>query len=327
MITASAPGCCSLVGDPSDFVGGSVLACSTRERARCALSTDADGITIRVLGQSQGIQSAADLALRDGDILNIARAVLVALEVSPGQTPPFQLSAETDIPREAGLGGPTALLATITGCLLIHLELRLNLYEIAELIRKIEYDYLGLACGFQDHYMTVFGGVNFLDFRDKNIALPQDPTTPFATVEPLDRFVNDLPLVVAHAAGAPSSGRREGVSAGQEEYVELGRLARAAKRALLARDWDAFADQMNRSHALRRGLGPGEAADERLIAAALTGGADGAKWAGSGDGGVVVALTHDPERTLSSLRAAGAETILHPHPCPGLTVAVEVTVP
>ena len=41
--------------------------------------------------------------------------------------------------------------------------------------------------------MAVFGGLNYMDFRDKYSTLPQEPTTPYATVEPLDRFVNELP--------------------------------------------------------------------------------------------------------------------------------------
>ena len=213
MITATAPGRCGLVGNPTDMYGGSVLSCSTRERARCSLHTDCDGITISVSGQSQAIETAADLALRDGDYLNVARAVLAALEVSPGRTPPFHLSADTDIPMQAGLAGSTAILATITGCLLSHLELRLNPYEIAELVRKIEYDLLGIVCGFQDHYMTVFGGLNFMDFRDKNSALPQEPTTPYATVEPLDRFVSDLPLVLAHTGSGTTPARSTSPSA------------------------------------------------------------------------------------------------------------------
>ena len=86
---------------------------------------------------------------------------------------------------QAGLAGSTAILACIVGCLLAHLGLRLNPYETAELVRQIEYDVLGIVCGFQDHYMTVFGGLNFMDFRDKNSAHTTDGDTPFATVEPL----------------------------------------------------------------------------------------------------------------------------------------------
>ena len=238
MITATAPGRCGLVGNPTDMYGGSVLSCSTRERARCCAGHGLRRHHHHRLRPEPGHRDGGRPRPAGGDFLNVARAVLAALEVTPGRTPPFHLTAETDIPMQAGLAGSTAILATITGCLLTHLELRLNPYEIAELIRKIEYDLLGIVCGFQDHYMTVFGGLNFMDFRDKNSALPQEPTTPYATVEPLDRFVSDLPLVLAHTGVRHHSGTvhksirerwLEGEPAVVEGYLEIARLARAAQ--------------------------------------------------------------------------------------------------
>ncbi len=329
MIHASAPGRCGLIGNPTDMYGGSVLSCSTRQRARCALSVDTDEFRITVSGQSQTLRSADDLALRAGDYLNVARAALIALEVDPATAPPFHLSAETEIPMQAGLAGSTAILACIVGCLLVHLGLRLNPYQTAELVRQIEYDVLGIVCGFQDHYMTVFGGLNFMDFRDKNSAHTTDGDTPFATIEPLAAFVGDLPFVLAHTgvrhhSGSVHTSPRErwlrGEPAVVEGYLEIGRLARRGKRALLSCDWDTLADLMNRNHALVRDLGGSGEANEAMIAAALASGAAGAKLAGAGGGGTILALTHDREKTVAALRAAGADAILFPGPQPGLTV-------
>lgn len=329
MICASAPGRCGLVGNPTDMYGGTVLSCSTMERARCSLSVDVDCLTVTVSGQSAVMESVKDFALQPGDYLNVARAALLALEVDPATAAPFHLSAETDVPMQAGLAGSTAILATITGCLLAHQGLRLNPYETAEVIRQIEYDVLGIVCGFQDHYMTVFGGLNYIDFRDKNSAQTQDAATPFATVEPLTPFVGDLPLVLAHTgvrhhSGSVHTSPRErwlrGDSEVVEGYQEIGGLARAGKRALLACEWEAMAALMNRNHAIVRDLGGSGEANEKLIAAALAGGATAAKLAGAGGGGTILALTHDRERTVQALTEAGAEAILFPSPQPGLTV-------
>ena len=331
MIHASAPGRCGLLGNPTDMYGGSVLSCSTRERARCTLSLDTENMVITVSGQSQTLCVAGDLALRPGDYLNVVRAALIALEVDPATAPPFHLVAETDIPMQAGLAGSTAILACIVGCLLAHLRLRLNLYQTAELVRQIEYDVLGIVCGFQDHYMTVFGGLNFMDFRDKNSAHTTDGDTPFATVEPLAPFVGGLPFVLAHTgvrhhSGSVHTSPRErwlrGEPAVVDGYLEVGRLGRRGKRALLSCDWDTLASLMNRNHAVVRDLGGSGEANEALIAAALANGATGAKLAGAGGGGTILALTHDREQTVAALRAAGAEAILFPSPQAGLTVEI-----
>lgn len=334
MIIASAPGRCGLVGNPTDMYGGSVLSCSLRERARCELDSAVDEMTITVSGQSQTLRSTADLTLQDSDSLNVARAVLLALEVDPARMPPFHLNAETEVPMQAGLAGSTAILATLVGCVLTSLELRLNPYEVAELIRKIEYDVLHIVCGFQDHYMTTFGGLNYMDFRDKDSVQVQDGGTPFATVEPLQKYLtSDLPLLLAHTgvqhhSGSVHTSPRARWLAGEKAvvdgYLEVGRLARRAKRALLSCGWDDLADLMNRNHAIVRDLGGSGEANETLIAAALAGGAVGAKLAGAGGGGTILALTHEPERTTQALLDAGADTILVPQPVSGLTVEVRV---
>ncbi len=328
MITATAPGRCGLVGNPTDMYGGSVVSCSTRERARCTLSAAAV-ITLTISGQTQMIRSRNDLALQD-DYLDVARAVLLALEVEPGHTTPFHLSADTQIPMQAGLAGSTAILATLVGCVLAHLDLRLNPYQTAELVRRIEYDVLGIVCGFQDHYMAVFGGLNFMDFRGKSSAQTQDDTTPLAVVEPLQSYVaQDLPLLLAHTGVKHHSGSVHksprarwlaGDPAVVDGYKEVEHLARMAKRALLSCDWDTLADLMNCSHAIVRDLGGSGESNEALIAAALEGGALGAKLAGAGGGGTILALTRDPDRTERALLNAGADQILRPQPAPGLSV-------
>lgn len=332
MIVATAPGRCGLAGTPTDMYGGSVLSCTTRERARCTL-TPADTLTVSVSGQTQTLRSPGDLALR-GDFLDVARAVLSALGVQPGAAPGFHLSADTQVPMQAGLAGSTAILATLVGCMLASLDTPLNLYQTAELVRHIESETLGIVCGFQDHYMTVFGGLNFMDFRGKLSAQPQDDTTPFATIEPLQHHVTlNLPLLLAHTGVQHHSGSvhatpRERWLAGEAAvvngYREAALLAAPAKRALLSADWHGLATLMTRNHALVRDLGGSGPANEALIAAALDGGALGAKLAGAGGGGTILALTLDPERTERALRNAGAEQILYPAPAPGLTIRTSV---
>ena len=332
MIKATAPGRCGIVGNPTDMYGGSVLSLSTRERASCML-TDAAEMQITVSGQSQTLHSADDLALRPGDYLNVARAALSALEVDPAAAAPFHLSASTEIPMQAGLAGSTAILACLTGALLAHLGLRLNPYETAELVRKIEYDVLGIVCGFQDAYMTVFGGLNFMDFTGRNSTEALEVTTPFGTVEPLAPYVRDLPFVLAHTGVRHHSGSvhatpRErwlaGDPAAVSGYAEIAALSRTAKRALLSGDCETLAALMTRNHAIVRDLGGSGDANESLIAAALEGGASAAKLAGAGGGGTILALTLDPDRTIAALKSAGAEAILYPVPTPGLMVEITI---
>jgi len=332
-IVATAPGRCGLVGNPTDMYGGTVISCSTKERATSVLHQGVDGIVITVSGQSQRIESVDDLELRDNDYLNVARAVLIALEIDPASTPPFHIESTTTIPIQAGLAGSTAILATIVGCILEHLDIRLNPYETAEIIRKIEYDIMGVVCGFQDHYMATFGGLNYMDFRDKDSAIVQDSNTAFATIESLIPFASGLPALLAHTGVKHHSGTvhksiRERWLDGDEDviegYLQIELLARAGKKALLACDWEALGDLMNRNHAIQRKLGGSGESNERLIKAALDAGALGAKLAGAGGGGTIIALGRDLNKLAAALTRAGAEKILYPEPSPGLTVEIPV---
>ncbi len=95
-------------------------------------------------------------------------------------------------------------------------------------------------------------------------------------------------------------------------YERITAIAREGKTALLRADWSRLGALMNENHAIQRGLGGSGESNERLIAAALGAGALGAKLAGAGGGGTIVALwTHADAAPLeSALRAAGATALL-----------------
>ena len=61
MIVSTAPGRCGVLGNPTDMYGGSVLSCSTVERARCEID-DADVLILEADGgEVQEVRTAADL--------------------------------------------------------------------------------------------------------------------------------------------------------------------------------------------------------------------------------------------------------------------------
>ncbi len=75
---------------------------------------------------------------------------------------------------------------------------------------------------------------------------------------------------------------------------------------------------MNRNHVIQRDLGGSGESNERLIKAALDAGALGAKLAGAGGGGTVIALHPEPEVLERAFEQAGSERIFRPQPSPGV---------
>lgn len=325
-IAASAPGRCGIVGNPTDMYGGNVLSCTARERAECRLIEGGATLRIHNADETAAIVSQEDLKLR-GDKLDIARAALSYFAIDP-QKQRFELQLGTEIPMRAGLAGSTALLATLVGVLNTYLDQRRNPYALAETTRKIEARIMGVVCGFQDQHMAVFGGLNFMSFAGKG-SLEQRADEPLATIEPLGALVPDLPMLLAHTGVQHHSGTvhkspRERWLAGEtlvrNHYVRIAELAVTGKRALLDQDWETLGVLMNENHTLVAELGGSGPANERLIEAARAAGAWGAKLAGAGGGGTILALTNDPEKVGAALMAAGAERLLTPKPTPGLTV-------
>jgi len=325
IVETSAPGRAGIVGNPSDMYGGSMLSAATRERARCRVEP-ADALTLTIGGESAAPRTAADL-VPIGDRVDIARAALRALGIDPA-TERFRLEASTEVPISAGLAGSTALLAAIVGALNAARGIQQHHYTLVETVRAIECGEMGVLCGFQDATMAVFGALRFMDLRGRE-ELRQGPDEPYVVAEQLT--VPEFPFLCAHTGIRRHSGQvhksmrerwEEGEPAVVEGYLRIQRLAALGKRALLDGDWTRLAALMTENHAIQRDLGGSGDSNERLIAAALEGGALAAKLAGAGGGGTIIALTLEPERTAKALEAAGADRLLTPDPsAPGLTVA------
>lgn len=331
MIVYSAPGRAGIVGNPSDMYGGSVVSCSTTERAYVSVQPS-DRL---LLESDQGIvviEKRQDLALKN-DHADILRAVIAHQRYHDLRC---HVRCWSELPFQAGLSGSTALLVAALAAISEFRDQRYNPYHFAELARAIELNYMGVVCGYQDQYMATFGGLNYMDFRDKEF-YREVFSEPYATVEPLsERGVEVPPVILAHTgvqhlSGAVHKPLRERWLEGErqivEAYVTIARLARAGKKAILLKDWPTLGALMNENHAIQRDLGGSGASNERLIAAALRHGAMGAKLAGAGNGGTIIALHPEPESLAEPLIAAGATRIMYPRPSPGFRREPGVALP
>ena len=178
--------------------------------------------------------------------------------------------------------------------------------------------------------MCTFGGLIYMDFRGKQF-YRQAEAELFATIEPLAEYVPQLPFVlgftgVRHASSAVHKPLRdrwlEGESAVVAGYRRVTEIARMGKKALIVGDWPELGRLMNENHAIQRDLGGSGESNEKLISAALGAGALGAKLAGAGDGGTIVALwpRADAAPLEGALREAGASAIYRPEVVPGATI-------
>ena len=321
MRVCSAPGRAGVIGNPADMYGGSVLSCSIAERAYVQI-TEASRLELETQGETFIVRGEDDLRQR-ADLFDIARAILSYLRCPDLKC---RISYRSDIPVRAGVAGSTALTVAMLHGLLEHQGTRIHRYRLAEMARHIELNFLRVVCGYQDAYMCTFGGLNYMDFRGKEF-YRQAEAELYATIEPLHPYIPRLPFVLAHTGVQHSSGAvhkpirerwLEGEQKVRDAYVSMSRLALEGKKALLQEDWYRLGRLMNQNHALQRDLGGSGESNERLIGVALEHGALGAKLAGAGDGGTIIALHLEPAEMIAALKEAGAERVFLLEPCAGV---------
>lgn len=326
VIRASAPGRCGIIGNPTDGYGGTVISCSIAQRAYVEVRP-CDCLRIFISDKESVLTATGDFTL-SGDYFDIPKSVLKFLGMAESR---LEIRALSDIPFQAGLAGSTAIMAALFGALTAFKKEKINSYMIAEHIHEIEQTLLNIQCGFQDHYMVVFGGINNMDFRMKQDCSFIDVGC-FATIESLDNYVSELPFVLGHTGVQHHSGNvhgpirerwLQGDPRVRNGYNEIARLARLGKKALIRGDWPELGRLMNINHDIQRDLGGSGEINEILIKAALDAGAEGAKLAGAGHGGTIIALATKPRTVINALKTAGAQDILFPKPSPGLQVRRE----
>lgn len=297
-VTASAPGRCGIVGNPSDIYGGKVLACSLPARATCKLTLGAESLP-------------EDLTLWNAATARFPIEGSVSVEWS------------SEVPRSSGLAGSTALLAATLACVMkIRGDAELSSVDFAEMVRDIERHEACVMCGYQDAYMVVHGGLRLMDFSGKH---PVNPGPP-AHLKSLSALLPFLLITtgVQRLSGSVHSPMAERWLAGEPLVVStmetLAALAPLAAQALAAQDYSTLGEAMNENQRLIAQLGGSGESIDHLIGLCIRHGASAAKLAGAGMGGTVIALTENPNELQTRLEKEGYNFFIRPEIAPGLQV-------
>ncbi len=259
---------------------------------------------------------------RRATYLNVLKAVVAAQDMRHMQV---ELRCWSEVPPGAGLSSSSALLVAALHATNTWLDRKTSMHHFSETAREIEFSRMGITCGFQDFYATTFGGLLCMDFRGKENW--RGPTVdPLATVEPLFEPDAELPFVLAHTGRQRDSGEThrplrsrwvEGDPDVRAAMHALGSIARKAKRDVLERNWPAVGAAMNTAHRHIAAVGGSGPVVDALTEQAIKLGAHGAKLAGAGLGGTIVALHDDPAwlaRTMVDHGAASAFPVFQAAP-------------
>lgn len=221
----------------------------------------------------------------------------------------FSIQYETNIPRQVGLAGSSAIITAALRALM-------EFYGLDEeaipkpfqpnLILSVETEELGISAGLQDRVVQVYGGLVYMDFdreyMEKNGHGRYEPMDPALLPDLFLAFVGD-----PSDSGKIHSDVRFRWQQGDPEVVQAMKTwaayADQARVALENRDYATLGQLMNQNFDLRRKIFGDAVLGEKNLRMIEIGRSHGAPTKFSGSGGAVIGLYESAEH-LEELRQA-----------------------
>ncbi|XP_062506583.1 uncharacterized protein LOC134183132 [Corticium candelabrum] len=213
----------------------------------------------------------------------------------------FTLSYETNIPRQVGLAGSSAIVVATLNCLMRFFNLTGNDLPKAlrpEFVLNVEREELFIQAGLQDRVIQVYEGLVYMDFAFDLIRAQGHGLYMNLEMSQLPQFW------LAYQSNPSDSGRiHSNVKArwdsGDEEVhkamKQFAELASNSKDAIEKKDWETLALLMNDNFDLRRKVYGDKALGSRNLEMIEVARKHGSAAKFPGSGGAVIGLCLDPQ--------------------------------
>lgn len=311
-----------LIGNPSDGYYGKTIACTIRNFSAQVTLWESPTLELVPHPKSdptkfESLDELKETAQRDGYYggLRLLFATCKKFKEHCDECgihlPPsnFTVTYDTNIPRQIGLGGSSAIITALFKALL-------QFYGLSEkdipkpiqpnIILSVERDELGIAAGLQDRVVQVYDGLVYMDFNRELME-----QRGYGVYEMMDKNLLP-PLFLAYVNSPSFSGKvhsdlRFRYERGDSEVLEAIRewieLTDAAKEALEQRDIKRLAELMNRNFDVRRRVLGDKALGRENLEMIEIGRRLGAPTKFPGSGGAVIGIYFDEEHFLRLQRA------------------------
>ena len=225
----------------------------------------------------------------------------------------FTLRYSSDIPRQLGLGGSSAIITAVIKALMQFYSINIPKEILPSLILNAELEELGINAGFMDRVIQVYEGCMYMDLNQKILNKKG-----YGLYERL----NSSLLPPLYLAYTPSLGKVSGrvlndIRLGWDRkdpfviksLARIAEIAEEGKKILIDKNYSRFFSLMNENFDLRNRIMKISAGNMEMIQTARSCGVS-AKFAGSG-GAVIGMYDHEDtfERLKKELDRIGAVTI------------------
>jgi len=225
----------------------------------------------------------------------------------------FTIRYSSDIPRQLGLGGSSAIITAAIRALMEFYNVKIPLEILPTLILKAERDELGINAGFMDRVIQVYEGCVYMDLDEKIIREKGHGIYERLSPKFLPKLYLAYKPTLGKVSGRVLNDIRQGYDRGDSFILEtLRRITEKAelgKEALLKKDFGTMKQLMDENFDLRSQIMKISESNMEMVLTARACGAS-AKFAGSG--GSIIGMYEDEEmytRLSSELKRIGAKVI------------------
>jgi mevalonate kinase len=219
--------------------------------------------------------------------------------------PNLDIRIASTIPVASGLGSSAAVTVALTRALASHLQRGMKDEDVNAFAYEIERIHHGTPSGIDNTVITYARPVYFVKSQ---------PMETFKVGQPFTFVIGDtgVPAPTNEAAESVRQLWLKDPSRLENAFDKIGEVSFSARCAIEAGMHEWLGELMNKNHALLQDLTVSSPELDRLVEAARSAGAFGAKLSGGGRGGNVIALVKSEMADTISLvlKAMGAKNIL-----------------
>ncbi len=303
MTTSSAPGKIILFGEHAVVYGRPALAVPVTQ-----VHADAEVLDSARAGiwlQAPDIDLHAELhSLPSGHpIAAVIHSLFFLRRISP--FPSLEITIRSTIPVASGLGSGAAVSVALTRALASHLNVSMTDEEVNAFVYEIEKIHHGTPSGIDNTVVTYSKPVYFTSGK---------PIETFTVGYPFTVVIGDtgIPAPTKQAVSDVRHLWMDNRSYWETIFDKIGIISFTARRAIEAGHWEVLGELMNENHEFLQEMKVSSLELDRLVKAALSAGALGAKMSGGGRGGNMIALVNaeTAEAVTRSMREAGAKNVI-----------------
>lgn len=295
---ASAPGKAILFGEHAVVYGIPAIAIPLSSiRARASCKDTAHPLTVIAEDLPRPVVTIVAEDFDRSDPLSLMAALTVEHLNTRDLT--GEIRIRSDIPIASGLGSGAAVSAALGRAIALMQDSDIPDRELSKIVFEVE----------KLHHGTPSGIDNTVVVYEKPVYFVKDEAIEFIRIgDPLHIILGDTgigSLTRDAVADVRSLFEREPVQTAKQ-FDEIGAIVNDARACIESGATARLGELMTANHHLLRGLNVSCAELDKLVDAALGGGALGAKMSGGGRGGNVIALVND--RSVTSVKDALVES-------------------